>query len=108
MAKGKKHSNNSDSGSGDSVEPAFIDFNEGGDVTGIERAGRWLVLVIAVTVAAWLTYLLAATFVPKWWAEHVGARVDGNATSGVAWGFGYGFAATVLSLMILLQARPRI
>ena len=105
MAKGTKPEKSNSSGSSESPDPTFVDFNEGGDVTSIERAGRWLVFVIAVVVAAWLAYLLAASFVPRWWAQRVGSQVDGNFTSGVAWGFGYGFAATVLSLMIVLQVR---
>lgn len=87
--------------------PLFLDFDGPGKTTKVERIGRWLVLVIALALGAWLTWAMAASFVPRWWAQHVGDRVDGRFTAGVGWGFGYGFFATALSLLVVIQARRK-
>ena len=88
-------------------KPVFLDFAGPGEATAAERVGRWFVLIIAVALGAWLTWVLASSFVPRWWAQHVGGRVDGSLGAGTAWGFGYGFFATFLSLSVLIQARRK-
>lgn len=88
-------------------DPIFLDIHGPGEVTKAERLTRWVVVGIAVVLAVWLSWLLAASFVPRWWAQHIGQRVDGSFSAGAAWGFGYGFFATFLSLLILAQIRRK-
>ncbi len=107
MAFSKKPNQGSDEVQDATDMPTFLDFDGPGEVTAMERFGRWMVLLIALALAGWVTWAMASAFVPRWWAQNIGHRVDGSFTSGVAWGFGLGFFATVLSLLILVQARRR-
>lgn len=108
MAIFKKSSEESVDGTRSSDEPMFLDLDGPADLTATERAGRWAVAVIAAALGGWLTWIIAASFVPRWWAQHIGQRVDGSLGAGAAWGFGYGFFATFLSLLILVQVRRKL
>lgn len=107
MPFSKKPQDAEDAPDSSAEAPLFLDFDGPGKTTKAERIGRWLVLVIALALGAWLTWAMAASFVPRWWAQHVGDRVDGSFTAGVGWGFGYGFFATALSLLVVIQARRK-
>ncbi|WP_370617559.1 hypothetical protein [Mumia sp. Pv 4-285] len=64
-----------------------------------------IVLAIAVIIVA-IGYALAA-FVPRWWAQWIGARVDGRLTAGTVWGLFLGIVFTFLPLLLVWQAIAR-
>lgn len=76
-----------------------------GSTSSFERAARWVVIVLITSFLAWLVYLAAAAFLPRWWAQRMGERVDGSFATGVSWGLGQGFVFTALALVILIQVR---
>ena len=49
-----------------------------------------VVVVLAVAVVVVLLGYLLAAFVPRWWAQWIGRRVDGSLTAGTVWGRGPG------------------
>lgn len=62
----------------------------------------------AVIVALIIGYFMAASFVPRWWAQRVGSLVDGGFTRGVLWGLFFGSLFTLIPLLVAWQARrPR-
>ncbi|KAA1425542.1 hypothetical protein FE697_005390 [Mumia zhuanghuii] len=63
------------------------------------------VLAIAVVLVA-VGYALAA-FVPRWWAQWIGTRVDGKLTAGTVWGLFLGVVFTFVPLLIVWQAIAR-
>jgi len=65
-----------------------------------------IVLLAVAVVVVLLGYLLAA-FVPRWWAQWVGRRVDGSLTAGTVWGLFLGIVFTFLPLLIAWQAIAR-
>jgi hypothetical protein len=73
-------------------------------------AGKWLnLLVLALVLAAvgYLAYGAAVEFFPRWWAEQVGARVDGSRAQAIAYGFGVGSLFTFIPLLVFAQIRRR-
>lgn len=71
---------------------------------------RWVrrgVLILVVIVAAFVLYKIAASFLPRWWAQRVADQVDGGFTAGTLWGLFYGFAFTFVPLVLLFQVRRR-
>lgn len=74
------------------------------------KAGTWvnrLVLIFVVLALAYLAYALSAAFFPRWWAQRVGDQVGGQLTAGTMWGLFYGFAFTLVPLLVLAQLRRR-
>jgi len=57
------------------------------------------VLVVAGVVVG--GYLFLASVLPRWWSHRIGAQVDGDLTTGALLGFVYGFACTLLPLLVL-------
>jgi MFS family permease len=78
----------------------------GGDEAGAAASGRrpWvrraktIALVSAILIAA---FFIGAAFLPRWWAQRIGDQVQGSIASGVGIGLFYGFAFTVLPLLVL-------
>jgi hypothetical protein len=58
-------------------------------------------LVLALVLVGILVVVIAATALPRWWAQRIGDQVDGDLTSGLVIGFMYGFLATLLPLLVL-------
>lgn len=58
-------------------------------------------IVLALVLGGILIVVIAATALPRWWAQRVGDQVDGDLTSGLVVGFMYGFLATLLPLLVL-------
>jgi hypothetical protein len=58
-------------------------------------------VVLALVLGGILVVVVAATALPRWWAQRVGDQVDGDLTSGLVIGFMYGFLATLLPLLVL-------
>jgi hypothetical protein len=72
------------------------------------RPARWVtrvVVAIVLVAAAYLAFRISAAFFPRWWAQRVAAQVDGDLTSGTAWGLFYGFLFTFVPLLLLAQVR---
>ncbi|MHB8059398.1 MAG: permease [Gaiellaceae bacterium] len=55
-----------------------------------------LALVVALVVLAFL----GAAFVPRWWSHLIGRQVDGSMAVGVSLGLFYGFAFTLLPILV--------
>jgi MFS family permease len=74
------------------------------------QPNRWvrrIVLLLVLAGVAYLAYLMAAAFFPRWWAQRIADQVDGRVTRGTMWGLFYGFVFTAVPLLILAQARRR-
>ncbi|WP_235949089.1 permease [Nocardia terrae] len=70
----------------------------------------WRNRIIAVVVAAvvlWLTYLILASFLPRWWAQRIGEMVSGSFAKGIWYGLIMGLACTAVPLFLLLLAGLR-
>lgn len=66
-----------------------------------------VVVVLAVAVVVVLIGYLLAAFVPRWWAQWIGRRVDGSLTAGTVWGLFLGIVFTFLPLLVAWQAIAR-
>lgn len=64
-----------------------------------------IVLAIVIVGLAYIAYLLAAAYFPRWWAHRVGDQVDGAFSRGTMWGLFYGFVFSVIPLLLLAQVR---
>lgn len=75
-------------------------------------AGRsWrsrLIVGLVIVVLLVLAYVVAVTFLPRWWAQRVGDLVDGRFGAGTAWGLFYGIVFTFVPLVIARQALRRV
>lgn len=75
--------------------------------TGPNRWVKRIVLVIVIVGVAYIAYLMAAAFFPRWWANRVGDQVDRSMARGTMWGLFYGFVFTAVPLLLLAQLRYR-
>jgi uncharacterized membrane protein (DUF485 family) len=64
-----------------------------------------IVLAIVILGLAYIAYLLAAAFFPRWWAQRIADQVDGSVSRGTMWGLFYGFVFSVFPLLLLAQVR---
>ena len=72
-----------------------------------ERGTRPVTVLVALGVA--LVVLLAASaFLPRWWSHRIGNQADGSFTNGIGLGLFYGFAFTLLALVLLVIGLRRI
>ena len=74
------------------------------------KAGTWVnraVLALVLIALAYVAYALSAAFFPRWWAQRVGDQVGGQLSAGTLWGLFYGFAFTLIPLLLLAQMRRR-
>lgn len=65
---------------------------------------RHLVVLLVLTIALLLAWLLAVTLVPRWWGQTLGNRIDGRITVGTGYGLTIGFLFTFLPLLVARQA----
>lgn len=80
-----------------------------GTLPASRRSGlpSWAVKAIAVAVVAVLAviaYFILAAFLPRWWAQRIGAAASSSLTAGSALGVGLGVVCTVVSLLLLAAA----
>lgn len=68
---------------------------------------RNVLLVLAVAVLAVAVGYGLAAFVPRWWAQWIGRRVDGSLTAGTVWGLFLGIVFTLVPLLVAWQAITR-
>jgi hypothetical protein len=54
----------------------------------------WLVVAVAVVAAG-------SAFLPRWWSHRIADQANGSFTNGIGLGLFYGFAFTVLALVVL-------
>ncbi|MGV9411464.1 permease [Nocardia sp. NPDC003693] len=67
----------------------------------------WRNRIIAVVVSAlvlWVSYLILAAFIPRWWAQRIAESVSGSFAKGIWSGLLMGAVCTALPLFLLLLA----
>jgi MFS family permease len=69
--------------------------------------GRRLLIGGGIALAIVVAVLIASAAVPRWWAQHIGGRVDGSITQGVFVGMFYGFVFTFLALLVFMLVMRR-
>ena len=69
--------------------------------------GRRLLIGGGIALAIVVAVLIASAAVPRWWAQHIGDRVDGSITQGVFVGMFYGFVFTFLALLVFMLVMRR-
>lgn len=76
-----------------------------------ERKGSsfvtWRNRIIALIVAAvvlWVSYLILAAFIPRWWAQRIAEYVSGSFAKGIWSGLLMGALCTAVPLLLLLFA----
>lgn len=70
-------------------------------------AMKWLKRAVWVLVAAAVlvvTYLILAALIPRWWAQRMGALIEGGFLRGTTWGLFFGTVCTLVPLLLLLVA----
>ena len=71
---------------------------------------RWVrrgVMIFVAIAAAFILNKAAASFLPRWWAQHVADQVGGSFTAGTMWGLFYGFVFTFIPILLIFQIRRR-
>ena len=63
---------------------------------------RRLMVTAAVVAGVLLGGLIASATIPRWWAQQVGAQVNGSIVTGTFVGLFYGFVFTALPLLVLV------
>jgi hypothetical protein len=83
---------------------------QAGGAAAPEQRWDWfsrLILWLAAVVLGVSLIVIAAAYLPAWWADRVAGVVAGNRTAGVLGGFAVGLACTALPLIMLRSAvRP--
>src|SRR4051812_14589854 len=60
---------------------------------------RGVITVVAIVLLV-IGYIVATSFLPRWWAQTVGGMADHTFHLGIAWGLFFGFVATFLPLLV--------
>lgn len=74
-----------------------------GKSTAVTWRNRAVAVAVGVIVVV-ITYLILASFIPRWWAQQIGRTVHGSFTQGTWWGLVYGFVCTIVPLLLVLLA----
>jgi Na+/proline symporter len=72
-----------------------------------ERGPRAVTVLIALGIAV-LVLFAAGAFLPRWWSHRIGNQADGSFTNGIGLGLFYGFALTLVALVLLVVGLRRI
>ena len=72
------------------------------------RSGPRPLTVLVLLGAGILTVLAASAFLPRWWSQRVADQANGSFTSGIGLGLFYGFAFTLLALVVLVVGVRRV
>ncbi|WP_431970674.1 permease [Nocardia sp. bgisy134] len=59
---------------------------------------------VVLVVVLFVTYLVLAAFIPRWWAQRIAEMVSGSFSKGIGWGFFFGAVCTIVPLLLLLFA----
>ncbi|MEO6470733.1 MAG: hypothetical protein ABIR57_02750 [Aeromicrobium sp.] len=90
-------------------EPREIDDKINDDQRpGTQRWVRRGVMLLVAVAAAFIIYKMAASFLPRWWAQRIRDQANGSMTKGTMWGLFYGFVFTFIPLLLLFQARRKL
>ncbi len=98
----------------DQVEPSPQERSANGPAAhdpgklGTQRWVRQAVIGLVLIVAAVIIYKVAASFLPRWWAQRVADQAGGGMSRGIMWGLFYGFVFTFIPVLILFQARRKL
>lgn len=95
------------SGMSEEESRAIDDKVNNGEREGTPKWVRRGVMIVMAIVAAFVLYKIAASFLPRWWAQRMADQVDGGMTKGTMWGLFYGFVFTFVPLLLLFQIRRR-
>lgn len=76
--------------------------------TGTQKWVRRAVIGLVVIVAAVIIYKIAASFLPRWWAQRVADQSGGGMGKGTMWGLFYGFVFTFIPVLLIFQARRKL
>ena len=68
---------------------------------------RRLLVLVGVLAGVVIAYVIAAAWLPRWWAHRIGDQVDQSMTAGIGLGLFYGFVFTFAALLILTFAFRR-
>lgn len=68
---------------------------------------RHLLVLFTLGLLVLVLWALAVTYVPRAWAQWLGNRIDGELTTGTAYGLAIGFVFTFVPLLIARQALRR-
>ncbi|WP_232851907.1 permease [Nocardia acididurans] len=85
------------------------DTTPGAEVSAPKRSSfvTWRNRIIALVVLAlvlWVTYLILAAFLPRWWAQRIAEMVSGSFSKGIWYGLVMGVLCTAVPLFLLLLA----
>jgi hypothetical protein len=68
---------------------------------------RHLLVLFVLGLVVLVVMFLAVTYVPRAWAQWLGNRIDGELTTGTAYGLAIGFVFTFVPLLVARQALRR-
>jgi hypothetical protein len=74
--------------------------------TGADWKRRGLLAVVAVALLL-IGYLIATSFLPRWWAQTVGNMADHTFHKGILWGLFFGIVSTFVPLLVALTTFNR-
>lgn len=66
--------------------------------------GRKVIGGAIIVVLLVITYFILEAFLPRWWAQQIGQRVDGSFSRGVGTGLTVGFFCTFVPILFLMLA----
>ncbi|UFS99341.1 permease [Nocardia huaxiensis] len=85
------------------------DITPGADVPEQKRSTfvTWrnrIIALVLLAVILWVTYLILAAFLPRWWAQRIAEMVSGSFSKGIWYGLVMGVLCTLVPLLLLLLA----
>jgi hypothetical protein len=72
------------------------------------RRGPRPLTVLVVLALAVVVLIAGSAFLPRWWSHRIADQANGSFTSGIGLGLFYGFAFTLLALVVLWLGVRRI
>jgi hypothetical protein len=75
---------------------------------GLGRRGPRPLTVLVVVALAVVALVAGSAFLPRWWSHRIADQARGSFTSGIGLGLFYGFAFTLLALVVLWFGVRRI
>ncbi|WP_067697671.1 permease [Nocardia jejuensis] len=63
-----------------------------------------IIALVVLAVVLWVSYLILAAFIPRWWAQRIAENVHGSFAKGIWSGLAIGIICTAVPLFLLLTA----